>query len=155
MLIARRVTGSGVSAVWARLGGGITLRSLDGLPVARRVLLEAFELVDGPGNERVREGQLGREALFRLPLCALVNEVDKILIRTAHLSVQILGTRHTYATTRVRHNYRIVVLVKENLTPGRSRENGPRWDALDFHHEGHVFFLVFTWEQWVANIQLV
>ena len=103
----------------------------------------------------MRERQLRRETLLGLPFGTLVNEVDKVLVRAAHLSVEVLGARDAHSASRIRRDYRIVVLVEEHLAAGCARQHTPWRHALDLHHESHVLLLVLAREQRVPHVELV
>ena len=73
------LTPSGGFVTWVGASSCVAHSCIGLLRVAPSVALtlragpQAFELVDGLGNERVREGELGRHADVSLPLNAFLN----------------------------------------------------------------------------------
>lgn len=144
-----------ISSICARLAGSVTLGRLSSLSTAWWVFFQTFELIDSSRNERMWKCKLWCEPLLWLPFSTLINEINKVFIWAAHLGVKILVTRNTNPATGVWHNYRVVVLIKENFSSSWPCKHRSWWNTFYFHHESHMFFFIFTWEQRVTNVELI
>lgn len=103
----------------------------------------------------MRKCLLRRQPLLWLPFDAFINKVNEVPVGTVHDVVKILSIWHSNLSSRVWSDNWIVIIIEEHFSPGRSGKNGSWWNTLDLHHECHVVLFILSWEQWIANVQLV
>ena len=88
-------------------------------------------------------------------LATYVYKVYEVHVLSVDHFRQHLVAWHAHLALAVGHNYRPVVVVKENFSSCGSCKDGSWWDALDLHHECHVVLLVLSREERLPNVQLV
>ena len=114
-----------------------------------------FKLNDSCLDPRVLESLLWSHSLLRLPFEALVYEFyEQIVVRLHHLrqTLCVLDSNPAFGVWILE---RAVVVVEEDLPPGRHDDHGPWRSSLDFHNALYLFFLVFASKDWEADVELV
>jgi len=122
-----------------------------------RLLHLLLELFDARFDPRVAEGVLGRHALIRFPLKALIDEVHEValIFICLHQLRQLLRINLPHLSFRVWLLQRPVVVVEEDLSARSDHNHGAWRHSLHLHNALHLLFLILACKNRVPDEQLV
>jgi len=116
---------------------------------------QAFQVVHCLSDEWMREGLLGRHPDVKLPFNTFVNEVYKVLIVAVEQRSKVFVVGQPHLALAVGYQNRLVVVIEEDFSSRCPGQHRSWWNALHLHNHGHVLLLILSWEERIADIQLV